>query len=139
MSTTEGIEEIGRQLTQTLQIVFGIFLGLAGFFAIGFAIWVGFKLASAEDEGKRKEAKKQLLWSIIAVVAVIVLAVIIFVMIEVLIDDVLPEVPNMYRHLSCTCGPAGASNTTPCACGDHCFAQPPGEGVENPRQPGCRT
>jgi len=45
--------------------------------AIVFAIWVGFRLAKAEDEGKRKEAKQQLLWSIIAVVATVALFMII--------------------------------------------------------------
>jgi len=39
--------------------------------AIVFAIWVGFRLAKAEDEGKRKEAKQQLMWSIIAVVVTV--------------------------------------------------------------------
>jgi len=90
---TEPIERIGRELRDALQIVFGIVLGLMGFFAIGFAIWVGFRLASAEDEGKRKEAKKQLLWSIIAVVAIVVLIIVIFILLEVLID-VAEDIPG---------------------------------------------
>jgi len=50
-------------------------LAILGAAALIFAIWVGIRLAKAEDEGKRKEAKQQLLWSIIAVVAAVALAV----------------------------------------------------------------
>jgi len=35
-----------------------------------FAIWLGVRLAIAQDESKRKEAKSQLIWSLIAVVIV---------------------------------------------------------------------
>jgi len=35
-----------------------------------FAIWVGVRLATAQDESKRKEAKAQLIWAIIAIVIV---------------------------------------------------------------------
>ena len=45
--------------------------------AVVFAIYVGFRLAKAEDDGKRKEAKQQLLWSIIAVVVCVAMAVLI--------------------------------------------------------------
>ena len=48
-------------------------MALLAMAAIIFAIYVGFRLAKAEDEGKRKEAKQQLLWSIIAVIAAIAL------------------------------------------------------------------
>jgi len=78
------IWNIGQQLHSALNIVFNVALSLAAFVAIGLAIWIGFRLASAEDEGKRKEAKKQLLWAIIAVVGVIVLIVVFNIFLNVL-------------------------------------------------------
>ena len=47
---------------------------VVGIIALGLAIWIGFRLAMADEEGKRKEAKKQLMWAIIALGAVIILA-----------------------------------------------------------------
>ena len=60
-------------------------LAVIGVAAIGYAIYVAFRLASAEDEGKRKEAKQHLLWSIIAIVA----AVVIFVLIQTVFSGVM--------------------------------------------------
>jgi len=62
-----------EQITGPIEIIRTAVLVLVMFGAIGFAIWVGIRLAKAEDEGKRKEAKQQLLWSLIAAVAAIVL------------------------------------------------------------------
>ena len=42
-----------------------------------YAAWVGFNMAKASDEGKRTQAKTQLIYSIIGIVAIIVLAVMI--------------------------------------------------------------
>jgi cytochrome bd-type quinol oxidase subunit 2 len=52
-------------------------LALVALGAVGFAIYVAFRLAKAEDEGKRKEAKNQLLWSIIAALAGVVVFILI--------------------------------------------------------------
>ena len=35
------------------------------------AIWIGVRLATAQDESKRKEAKAQLIWAILAVVIIV--------------------------------------------------------------------
>ena len=43
--------------------ILGVLLGLG----ILLAIWIGVRLATAQDESKRKEAKAQLIWAIIAV------------------------------------------------------------------------
>ena len=71
-------------------IVKGVFWALMGLFSIAaimFAIYVGMKLARAEEEGKRKEAKQQLLWTIIAIVAVIGIVTILNLVIMPLIED----------------------------------------------------
>jgi len=75
---TEGVI---HEVIRTIQIVMTSLLALLGMAAIVFAIYVGFRLASAEDEGKRKEAKKQLLWTIIAVIAVVLLIVVFSILI----------------------------------------------------------
>jgi uncharacterized membrane protein len=64
-----------EQVTGPIEIIRTAILVLIMIAAIGFAIWVGIRLAKAEDEGKRKEAKQQLLWSLIAAVAAIVLLI----------------------------------------------------------------
>ena len=70
------IDDTLGDVVETVQTVFRILFGLIGLAAIVFAIWVGFRVASAEDEGKRKEAKKQLLWTIIAIFGVVLLVVV---------------------------------------------------------------
>ena len=55
--------------------IINVILGLLGVAAALFFVWIGFKLARAEDESKRKEAKKQMLFAIIAVLGVVVLIV----------------------------------------------------------------
>lgn len=58
-------------------------IGLLAMIAVAgiiLAIWIAIRLAKAEDDGKRKEAKAQLVWAIVGVLAAIVIAVIIPVM-----------------------------------------------------------
>ena len=66
-----------KLIQRPLDIVMVGIIALVAIGAVVFSIWVGFRLAKAEDEGKRKDAKQQLLWAIIAVVA----SVLIFVLI----------------------------------------------------------
>jgi threonine/homoserine/homoserine lactone efflux protein len=40
-----------------------------------FAVWIAYKLMRAEDEGKRKEAKKQLLWTFIAIMGTVMISI----------------------------------------------------------------
>ena len=72
---------------ETVQIIFNILLGLGLVVAIVFAVFVGFRLASAEDEGKRKEAKKQLLWTIVAIFAIALLILILNILVGILRTD----------------------------------------------------
>ena len=51
------------------------------------AIWLGIRLATAQDESKRKEAKAQLIWAILAVVIIVVMIAIFGVVREVLPDS----------------------------------------------------
>ena len=62
------------ELLRILAIIF-MFVGAV----IGFwAMYLGFKMASASDEGKRKEAKKRLINSIVSMVLIIILAGMLF-------------------------------------------------------------
>ena len=64
------------QVTEPIRIIRIGILFLVTFLAVGFAIWVGIKLAKAEDEGKRKEAKQQLLWALVAAIGAVLMLVI---------------------------------------------------------------
>jgi len=57
---------------QVLYIVVNAFMGLAGVIAVLLFIWIGYRLAKAEDESKRREAKKQMIWAVIATFAIVV-------------------------------------------------------------------
>jgi len=64
-----------RVAWQTFDIVWPILTVLAGL-GVLLAVWLGVRLATAQDESKRKEAKAQLVWALIAVVLVISIIVI---------------------------------------------------------------
>jgi uncharacterized membrane protein len=76
-AATTDFNAVIASIRDVLNPIFYGALILIGIVALVFAIYVGFRLARAEDESKRKEAKSQLLWSIIAVIVVIVVAVVI--------------------------------------------------------------
>ena len=75
---TQPIEDALSQITHVLTIVLVSLLGLIGIFAIGIAIWIGFKMATATDDTKRKDAKKQLIYALVAIVAVMALIIVWF-------------------------------------------------------------
>ena len=60
--TRELIDEIWS-ITWPILLVLGALGGI-------FAIWLGVRLATAQDESKRKDAKQQLIWAIIAVIVI---------------------------------------------------------------------
>ena len=72
------------QLTSTLtsiksviNVVFMATLILVALAAMIYAIYIGFRLAKAEDDGKRKEAKSHLIWAIIGALGAIAIFVLI--------------------------------------------------------------
>jgi heme/copper-type cytochrome/quinol oxidase subunit 2 len=74
---TEAAEGAAGTVQQIAQYVnyFCVFILVAcGILVTFFAVYVGYKLASAEEEGKRKEAKNQLIYSIIGVVGIMIVA-----------------------------------------------------------------
>lgn len=56
-----------------LSIVLWVILGIVGAVGAIYAIWLGIKLAKAEDQGKRDEAKKHLIAVAIAIGVTVVL------------------------------------------------------------------
>ena len=60
-------------LQTTITLVINAILGIIASLAALFAVYIGFRLAKAEDESKRTEAKKQMLWTIIAIIGVAVI------------------------------------------------------------------
>ena len=63
------------QVRDIVEGIVGAFLGLLALFAVLFFIYIGFRLAKAEDESKRKEAKKQMIYTIVAIIGIVVLIV----------------------------------------------------------------
>jgi len=67
-----------RELANALRnIVNPILIVLGGLGAL-FAIYLGVRLATAQDESKRKEAKAQLMWAIIGIVLIFALVAIFY-------------------------------------------------------------
>jgi len=85
---TGGINEFIASIATPLNYVMIAVLAVVALGAIAFAVYVAFRLAKAEDDSKRKEAKQQLLWSIIAVLATIGIFVLIT---TVFSDDILGD------------------------------------------------
>ena len=70
-----GNYQVNRELSSTMQVLYIVvnaFMGLAGVIAVLLFIWIGYRLAKAEDESKRREAKKQMIWAVIATFAIVV-------------------------------------------------------------------
>ena len=62
---------ISNRIAQEIwNIAWPILTVLAGL-GVLLAIWIGVRLATAQDESKRKEAKAQLIWAIIAIIIII--------------------------------------------------------------------
>jgi len=66
-------EQAGAMLAQAIRnVVNPIFIVIGSLGAL-FAIWLGVRLATAQDESKRKEAKSQLVFALIAVIMIFAL------------------------------------------------------------------
>ena len=68
-----GIDTVLKEVDNLITIVSAVIYSLAIMGLTIFAVYVGFKMAKAEDDGKRKEAKAQLIYSIIGLVASVAL------------------------------------------------------------------
>ena len=78
---------------QILSIVLWVVLGITGAVGAIYAIYLGVKLARADEQGKRDEAKKHLITVLIAVAVTIVL-VLFFNLLLPMIVDAFVEVPT---------------------------------------------
>ena len=70
------LNDINTNVLRIVSIIQNILLAffvLVGIIVVGVALWIAFRLATAEDETKRKDAKKQLLWACIGLLGVVVL------------------------------------------------------------------
>ena len=72
-SEYEGSFGVLDTVFNVLSIVLWVILGIVGAVGAIYAIWLGIKLAKAEDQGKRDEAKKHLIAVAIAVGVTVVL------------------------------------------------------------------
>ena len=75
------MNETLEKVIEVVNIALAIFYGIIGTLLIFACIYMGWRLAKAEDESQRKQAKSQMLYSIIGVIGVgMLIVVIIFVL-----------------------------------------------------------
>ena len=66
----KSLNDILGEVEKIVRVVATTTLAVCGMLVVVFAIYVGFRLAKAEDDGKRKDAKNQLIYSIIGIVGI---------------------------------------------------------------------
>lgn len=69
----QGTYDVLNSVFNILSIVLWVILGIVGAVGAIYAIWLGIKLAKADEQGKRDEAKKHLITVAIAVGVTVVL------------------------------------------------------------------
>jgi len=65
-----------------------VFMVICGLLLVLYAVYIGFRMAKAEDDGKRKEAKNHLIYAIIGFIAIAIIVV--------MFRAVLPSISNTY-------------------------------------------
>ena len=66
-------DDAGHALARAMRSVVNPIFIVIGSLGALFAIWLGVRLATAQDESKRKEAKQQLIYALIAVIMIFAL------------------------------------------------------------------
>jgi len=80
LTHTFGTDPVGVIMNETLRnvhAIVGTIISICQTLAVVLAVWIGWQLMKAEDEGKRKNAKMQLFYAVIGVVAVVLLEIIV--------------------------------------------------------------
>ena len=67
--------QAAENLIGIIETVLWIIIGVVGLAAVVYAIYLGFQLARASEQGKRDEAKKHLITVVIAIVVTLVLVI----------------------------------------------------------------
>jgi len=67
-----------REMVEELKPVLIVLFSVVGAAAIGYSIYLGFMLAKAEDDGKRQEAKKRIIKTIVGLFIIVILTVVLF-------------------------------------------------------------
>ena len=79
-------ESVAQKAMDIVSYVLWIALAAVGVAGIIYSIYLGVKLATAEDQGKRDEAKKHLITVIIAIVVTLVLVVFFNTLLPMILD-----------------------------------------------------
>ena len=82
----EGVYEVLNSVFNILSIVLWVVLGITGAVGAIYAIYLGVKLARADEQGKRDEAKKHLITVAIAVGVTIVLILFFNIFLPMILD-----------------------------------------------------
>ena len=70
MPDFSALEYILNTIADHIPTLVSAILGILGALAVLFAVWIGFKLATAKDEKSRQDAKMQVLYTLIGIVVV---------------------------------------------------------------------
>ena len=97
LKSGELLKKVADQINTYASWVSVVILSLCGLLVTLFAIYVGIKFGTAEDDGKRKEAKSQLIYSIIGIVSIAIVYGILHVaipLLKIVSDPVSPDRPK---------------------------------------------
>ena len=75
MMTNLAVDDTINQMVGIINGIAIAVLSLITVGVVGLAIYIGFKMATASDDSKRKDAKRQLIFAVLGVVAIVVVIV----------------------------------------------------------------
>ena len=85
---TSGLSDMGLMVITIVNQAVLLIVALLQMVAVAFAMYLGWKLMSAEDDSKRKQAKQQLIYTLIALVIVIIIPIIVGGVVTILTTQV---------------------------------------------------
>ena len=86
-----------KNLVDTISLVLWIIIGVVGLAAVVYAVYLGFQLARASEQGKRDEAKKHLITVIIAIVVTLVLVIFFLYLLPAILGAFYNDGANPYQ------------------------------------------
>ena len=84
----DNITDVTSKIDEYVGYIAYVFLGACVMLVVLFAVWVGFRLAKAEDEKTRQDAKSQLIYSIVGILGIAVITTLIAWVIPALSSNV---------------------------------------------------
>jgi len=96
--TELSVADVASTVNQYVGVAVAIVLGLLAAVVVFYAIYIGFRMAKAEDDAKRKEAKGHLIYAILGVVAIALIIVVLQAVLPLLspsIDEDITDIEGL--------------------------------------------